>query len=59
MTEGIIIAIIGFIATILAAVITCKRKGEAKHTNIKQSQKGNHNTQIGIQVNRREGDDEK
>lgn len=57
MSEGIIIAIIGAGATIGAAVIaktvtSKKNTGNTERSiSIKQKQKGNNNTQIGIQNN--------
>lgn len=54
MTEGIIIAIIGAVAVVLAAVIGLFKKGNDTETNIKIKQKqwiGNKGTQIGIQNN--------
>lgn len=51
MSEGIIIAIIGASATIIAAVIGLIVKTKSKNINVvKQKQKGNgSNIQIGIQ----------
>ena len=57
MSEEIIIAIIGAVAVIAAAVITgvfsLKKKTEKTKcdTSIQQTQNGNNNTQIGVQNN--------
>ena len=54
MTEGIIIAIIGAVGVILAAVIGLFKKSSntGKNINIKQKQGiGNKGTQVGIQNN--------
>lgn len=54
MTEGIIIAIIGLIGVVLAAVIGLFKKNNNSGKNIKIDQKqgiGNKGTQIGIQNN--------
>lgn len=53
MKTEIIVAIIGATAVIAGAVITgiftLLKKDKTNETKIKQKQKGNHNTQIGIQ----------
>lgn len=56
MSEGIVIAIIGAVGVVLAAVITgiftVFSKGKpSKQSILKQSQRGKNNTQIGIQNN--------
>ena len=58
MTEGIIIAIIGAIGVVLAAIISLfKKKSNGKNTTIiNQRQNGNNNTQIGQQNNYTNGD---
>lgn len=52
MSEGIIIAIIGGAATVIAAIIGLIAKSSSKNKQknvVKQKQKGNGNNQIGIQ----------
>ena len=49
MSEGIIIAIISGVVTIIGAIIALFAKSASKKAVIKQKQKGNNNTQIGIQ----------
>ena len=54
MTEGIIIAIIGAVGVVLAAVIGLFKKSNNADKNLKIKQKqgvGNKGTQIGIQNN--------
>lgn len=51
MSEAIIGAIIGAVATILAAIIGKTIFGRKNKTIVKQKSKGNGNTQIGIQNN--------
>lgn len=57
MSEGIIVAIIGATAAVAAAVIngvfSSKKQDEKMNhgTSIQQTQKGDHNTQIGVQNN--------
>lgn len=55
MDKEIIIALIGAAAAIIAAIIGVWGKKE-KITNIKQKASGKNNTQIGIQINKKESD---
>ena len=55
MDKEIIIALIGAAAVIIAAIIGVWGKKE-KMTNIKQKASGKNNTQIGIQINKKESD---
>ena len=55
MDKEIIIALIGAAAVIIAAIIGVWGKKE-KTTNIKQKASGKNNTQIGIQINKKESD---
>ena len=55
MEIEIIVALIGAVAVVIAAVIGVWGKKE-KTTNIKQKAFGKNNTQIGIQVNKKESD---
>lgn len=55
MDKEIIIALIGAAAIIIAAIIGVWGKKE-KTTNIKQKASGKNNTQIGIQINKKESD---
>lgn len=55
MDIEIIVALIGAAAVVIAAIIGVWGKKE-KTTNIKQKTFGNNNTQIGIQVNKKESD---
>lgn len=55
MDKEIIIALIGAAAAIIAAIIGVWGKKE-KTTNIKQKASGKNNTQIGIQINKKESD---
>ena len=55
MDKEIIIALIGAAAVIIAAIIGVWGKKE-KTTNIKQKSSGKNNTQIGIQINKKESD---
>ena len=55
MDKEIIIALIGAAAVIIAAIIGIWGKKE-KSTNIKQKSSGKNNTQIGIQINKKESD---
>lgn len=53
MSEGIVVALIGAGAVVIAALIGLIAKATSKtKTQIKQKQKGNGNTQIGIQNNK-------
>lgn len=51
MSEGIIVAIIGAAAVVLAAIIGRNGLDRKNKITIKQTAKGNENTQIGIQIN--------
>ena len=53
MEIEIIVALIGAVAVVIAAIIGVWGKKE-KTTNIKQKAFGKNNTQIGIQVNKKE-----
>ena len=55
MDKEIIIALIGAAAVIIAAIIGVWGKKE-KTTNIKQKASGKNNTQIGIEINKKESD---
>lgn len=55
MEIEIIVALIGAVAVVIAAIIGVWGKKE-KTTNIKQKAFGKNNTQIGIQVNKKESD---
>ena len=55
MDTEIIVALIGASAVVIAAIIGVWGKKE-KTTNIKQKAFGKNNTQIGIQVNKKESD---
>lgn len=55
MDKEIFIALIGAAAVIIAAIIGVWGKKE-KTTNIKQKASGKNNTQIGIQINKKESD---
>ena len=55
MDKEIIIALIGAAAVIIAAIIGVWGKKE-KTTNIKQKASGKNNTQIGVQINKKESD---
>lgn len=55
MDKEIIIALIGAAAVIIAAIIGVWGKKE-KMTNIKQKASGKNNTQIGIQINKKESE---
>ena len=55
MDKEIIIALIGAAAVIIASIIGVWGKKE-KTTNIKQKASGKNNTQIGIQINKKESD---
>lgn len=60
MSEGIIIAIIGAIGVILSAIIAgvfslLKKNNSKDKIVVEQKQKGNNNTQIGVQNNYKEG----
>ena len=55
MDKEIIIALIGAAAIIIAAIIGVWGKKE-KTTNIKQKASVKNNTQIGIQINKKESD---
>ena len=55
MDKEIIIALIGAAAIIIAAIIGVWGKKE-KTTNIKQKASGKNNTQLGIQINKKESD---
>lgn len=64
MTEGVVVALIGAVATVLVALIGLvgKRKkssGESddgKKITIKQKAEGANSTQIGIQINNEKSD---
>ena len=53
MSEGIIVAIIGAVAVVLAAIIGLfsKKNGNSQKTIIRQKSKGNNSVQIGTQYN--------
>lgn len=55
MEIEIIVALIGAVAVVIAAIIGVWGKKEMT-TNIKQKAFGKNNTQIGIQVNKKESD---
>lgn len=55
MNTEIIVALIGAVAVVIAALIGVWGKKE-KTTNIKQKASGKNNTQIGIQINKKESD---
>ena len=55
METEIIVALIGAAAVVIAAIIGVWGKKE-KNTNIKQRASGKNNTQIGIQINKKESD---
>lgn len=55
MGTEIIVALIGAAAVVIAAIIGVWGKKE-KTTNIKQKAFGKNNTQIGIQINKKESD---
>ena len=55
METEIVVALIGAAAVIIAAIIGIWGKKE-KTTNIKQKASGKSNTQIGIQINKKESD---
>ena len=55
MDKEIIIAFISAAAVIIAAIIGVWGKKE-KTTNIKQKTSGKNNTQVGIQINKKESD---
>lgn len=59
MDTEIIVAIIGAAAVIVAAIIGIwnkKEKTSNKNIHIKQKTSGKNNTQIGIQINKKESD---
>ena len=55
MGTEIIVALIGAVAVVIAAIIGVWAKKE-KTTNIKQKAFGKNNTQIGVQINKKESD---
>ncbi len=57
MTEGICVAIIGAGGVIIAAIISLFKKSELKKKMIiKQKAKGNDISQIGIQIEKNQGE---
>ena len=54
MSEGIIVAIIGAAAVVIAAIINLFKKNGGDKTTVKQRAKGNDITQIGVQIERKE-----
>ena len=59
MSEAIIVAIIGAIAVVLAAIIGLFKKANGNKIVIKQKAKGNKTTQIGIQTTKKDENQQK
>jgi len=52
MKEAIIAAIIGAVGVVLAAIIGLLKRESGNKTVIKQRSKGDHTTQIGVQISK-------